>query len=440
MSRETISLLLIILVSRLLLLCDAATLPTFANSSSTVNSQWQTAAGRLAGQWRNPNDVLTILMIIGGDVVQKALAQLSGPRFVPVAFSFGWVSYSFSAVFAVFGDGSLMPSPTRSSTLINARSGYRRTNQSWVLDRILRGVESSHESMSAALCVSVYRANSNRQLSSADWLWWSGLLTMLAQFILGVIPLALGKDWTTFLVTMMGTGLALMTGSSTQWQREKWGARIDKGASTYCLTRGNGFQHAIVIQNTTPGCLNLEDLAMLRKEGCSRGCKAFVAISACLWVLLLISIAGLQHNTWFLLGVGCLGMVQNVCVAAFPRQPDAMGIPLEFVTEIYGPKVMPVLQRTELQFPLVGAALVKIFFNGRLRDDEKRFWEARVIEAESYSQKKEISQGPQNQSRTSTVRPSGTPVRKTGLTDLHRPITTSAPVFPSAMPVRRNTR
>ena len=440
MTRDTISLLLTILASHSPHLCEAATLPTFANSSSAIDSQWQTAAGRLASQWRNPNDVLTILMIIGGDVVQKALAQLSGPRFVPVAFSFGWVSYSFSAVFAVFGDGSLMPSPTRPSTLINVRSGYARTNQSWVLDRFLRGVESSHEPTRAALCVSVYRAKPDRQLSSADWLWWSGLLTMLAQLILGVIPLALEKDWTTLLVTMMGTSLALMTGSSKQWQREKWGARIDNGANTYCLTRGNGFQHAIVIQNKTSGCLNLEDLAMLRKEGCSRGCKAFVATSVCLWVLLLISIAGLQHNTWFLLGVGCLGMVQNVCVASFSRQPDAMGIPLEFVTKISGPKVMPVLKNTELQFPVVGAVLVKIFFNGRLRDDERRFWEARVVEAESYSQKNEISQGPQNQSRTSTVGISGTPVRTTGLTGLHRPITTSAPVFSSAMPVRRNTR
>lgn len=439
MTRKTISLLLIILASHSPLLCEAATLPTFANSSFAIDSQWQTAAGRLVSQWRNPNDVLTILMIIGGDVVQKALAQLSGPRFVPVAFSFGWVSYSFSAVFAVFGDGCLMPSPSRPSTLINARSGYARTNQSWVLDRFLRGVESSDEPTRAALCVSVYRAKPDRQLSSADWLWWSGLLTMLAQFIMGVIALALKKDWTTLLVTMMGTGLALMTGSSTQWQREKWGARIDNGANTYCLTRGNGFQHAIVIQNMTPGCLNLEDLAMVRKEGCSRGCKAFVAMSACLWVILLISIAGLQHNTWFLFGVGCLGMVQNVVVAAVPRQPSAMGLPLEFVTKIHGPKVMRVLKDTDMQFPLVGAALVKVFFAGRLREDEKSFWDARVKEAESYWQKKTMLQVPQIERPFSQMGHSRTPVQATRLTSLETSITAPAPVLSTFVPVRRNT-
>jgi hypothetical protein len=32
----------------------------------------------LGGQWANPADVSTILMVIGGDVVQKALAQSTG--------------------------------------------------------------------------------------------------------------------------------------------------------------------------------------------------------------------------------------------------------------------------------------------------------------------------------------------------------------------------
>ena len=38
--------------------------------------------------------------------------------------------------------------------------------------------------------------------------------------------------------------------------------------------------------------------------------------------MLLINVAGLIHNMWYLLGVGLIGMVQNVSVAAFPRQPD----------------------------------------------------------------------------------------------------------------------
>ena len=51
----------------------------------------------LRGQWSNPSDIFTILLIIGGDIVQVAIAQLCGgpiKYLTPVSFSFGWVSRS----------------------------------------------------------------------------------------------------------------------------------------------------------------------------------------------------------------------------------------------------------------------------------------------------------------------------------------------------------
>nr|POE83378.1 hypothetical protein CFP56_69385 [Quercus suber] len=51
-------------------------------------------ATRLNAQWRNPQDIFTILMIIGGDIVKVALAQVCAgpvPYLTPVSFSFGWV-------------------------------------------------------------------------------------------------------------------------------------------------------------------------------------------------------------------------------------------------------------------------------------------------------------------------------------------------------------
>nr|POE46975.1 hypothetical protein CFP56_00307 [Quercus suber] len=51
-------------------------------------------AARLNAQWKNPSDIFTILMIIGGDIVKVALAQLCAgpvPYLTPVSFSFGWV-------------------------------------------------------------------------------------------------------------------------------------------------------------------------------------------------------------------------------------------------------------------------------------------------------------------------------------------------------------
>jgi hypothetical protein len=49
----------------------------------------------LRAQWSNPGDAFTILLIIGGDIVQTAIAQLCAgpvPYLTPVSFSFGWVS------------------------------------------------------------------------------------------------------------------------------------------------------------------------------------------------------------------------------------------------------------------------------------------------------------------------------------------------------------
>jgi hypothetical protein len=60
-------------------------------------------------QWHNPKEVIAVLLIIGGKIVQRALAQLSGGHAVPVTFSFGWVAYAFSTIVAMVGDGRLMP-------------------------------------------------------------------------------------------------------------------------------------------------------------------------------------------------------------------------------------------------------------------------------------------------------------------------------------------
>jgi hypothetical protein len=51
-------------------------------------------SGWLRDQWSNPRDNFTILLIIGGDIVQKAIAQVTAgpvPYFALVSFSLGWV-------------------------------------------------------------------------------------------------------------------------------------------------------------------------------------------------------------------------------------------------------------------------------------------------------------------------------------------------------------
>lgn len=378
-----------------LVLCPCATPTVHAVQDADISKeQRQSSARRLANQWQNPTDVLTILMIIGGDIVQKAIAQLCGGYFVPVAFSFGWVSYSFNTLLAVLGDGALMPVTVYPSFLINARSGYARQNYSWILNRLLRDVEHSLDPLNAALCVSVFCSKPSKCRTSYDWLWWIGVITIFVQLTIAIVPYVIESDWTIFFITVIGIGLALSGGSLPQWRKEKWGARIENKNTTICLTRGSGFQHVVVILNQGPGCLNLEDLAMPQRHGCTGGCKTAITILAVLWIMFLISVAGLQKNAWYLLGVGFVGMAQNIFVAAMPRRPDAMGIPLDFVTRIQGPKVMTVLMNTEYQYPSAGAALVKTYFPGKLKEEEEEFWSRRANETRSSAQRRAVTVQP----------------------------------------------
>lgn len=65
--------------------------------------QGRTIGDDVVRQWRNPGDILSLLLILSPDIIQRAFAQLVGGPIAPVAFSFGWVAYSINALLAVFG-------------------------------------------------------------------------------------------------------------------------------------------------------------------------------------------------------------------------------------------------------------------------------------------------------------------------------------------------
>jgi hypothetical protein len=71
------------------------------NNNDNINLN--TVSGVLAAQWSNPSDILSILLLLGPDVVQRAVAQQAGRVITPVAFSFGWVAYAVSALLSAFG-------------------------------------------------------------------------------------------------------------------------------------------------------------------------------------------------------------------------------------------------------------------------------------------------------------------------------------------------
>ncbi|KJK76167.1 hypothetical protein H634G_08573 [Metarhizium anisopliae BRIP 53293] len=93
----------------------------------------------LQKQFTNPQGIASILLLIGGDIIQKAIAQLacnappSVPYFTPVIFTYGWVSYAFISVANAFGSADYFPKPDSPATVVTVASGDRRENQSWVI-------------------------------------------------------------------------------------------------------------------------------------------------------------------------------------------------------------------------------------------------------------------------------------------------------------------
>ncbi|KAK7056637.1 hypothetical protein VNI00_002354 [Paramarasmius palmivorus] len=365
--------------------------PALAQQSGSDDAEGPIA--ELIGEtWRNPSDTLSILLLIGGDVVLKALAQLSGRRVVPVAFSFGWVAYSFNTLMSVCGDGRLMPKPDYPAKLINAKSGFVRENRSWVLGRLLRDSERPLPG-DVGLCITVYQASvtARHGVPDLDWCWWGGVVIIILQLAFSAIPFALYGDWSIFTVTSAGTVLALITGALPQWRDEKWACRKNP-KKLFCLTGGNGTRSAMVILSNGNG-LDLEDLAgaespMVPRRGQNQPPTAFglpitflltqVAslILAVLWIVILITVTGIDEHAWYLLLVGGLGMLQNAIVAGARRGIGTSGIHLEVVEEFSRRKVMHAIMDLEQAYPSTGRPLLSEFFpnESKLREDEVKWW------------------------------------------------------------------
>jgi hypothetical protein len=300
------------------------------------------------------------------------------------------------------GDAKLMPSaPENQCLVITAKNGYRRNSTSWVLGRMLRDYESwmdlavrtklekmlderhrylqrSVKAKTAVprpgqtgLCISIYEPSKAKRANPRQHvLLYSGLVVVPMQVMIAAIPIVTCRDWSILMITSAGTALALVTGSIPQWKAEKWSCRHGS-YNTYILTAGNGAQHAIVILGNSYG-LDLEDLAvsssMTRSSsGLTRLCLDAVSVS---WICLLIAAAGLTQNTWFLLAVGGLGIVQNLLVAGWRRNPSALGIHLQFREVTEETATMDALFAAEERYATVGHSLSPVFFPGILFPEE----------------------------------------------------------------------
>jgi hypothetical protein len=329
----------------------------------------------------------------------------------------GWVAYAVTALLMALGERRLMPPPDSMCKVINGRTGYVRENSSFILGRIVRDFEvwmdggqrdgpirnqirctlekrtqaqrdaekarrgprrgGVSETPRVSLCVSIYRADHARPGHPGyDWLYFLGFGTAILQLGIAAIPCGVFGDWSILVVTGAGIVLSFATGSLPQWSKEKWACRRNS-EKTVILTKGNGSQHAIVIIGDGNG-LDIEDLAAGPIDtdfSTFFTTRIALLILTLLWVLLLIVAAGARKNSWFLLAVGGVGILENVFVAGSPRTPAAFGMPLIFEDVVCEGKVMDTLFAVEQAYPRVGKSMVGTFFPGNLRPKEQERWD-----------------------------------------------------------------
>ncbi|KFY34407.1 hypothetical protein V494_06802 [Pseudogymnoascus sp. VKM F-4513 (FW-928)] len=371
-----------------------------------------------ASEWSNPsNYAFTILLLLGGDVISRALAQLAGGPIVPVAFSFGWVSYATSAICSAVGENKLMPGADCPCQVINGKNGYVRGNNSWVIGRIVRDYEAWMGSAvnnltqslidarwkfdkslaekdgpglgaeisrprQAGLVVSFWEPSQTIESGKPghDLLHWSGLIISVVQLGIAAIPCGLWGDWSVLLITGGAIVLCFSMGSLSQWRVEKWACRKLTGRSkkNFILTRGNGAQHAIAIISHGRG-LDLEDLATgfdnLDAPSITLSAQLLTISLGILWIVLLITSSAITDSAWYLIAVGGVGILQNMFVAGWKRQPEALGVPLDFIDVVGDVKVMNTLLEVERKYEKLGQSMLGTFFPGDLRDNEKKQWD-----------------------------------------------------------------
>lgn len=378
------------------------------------------SSDEFADQWIQPNDIFSVLLILGGDVIQLACAAMAGSTSMPpnpVTFSFGWVAYAVSALLSAIGENRLITCQPEVPLLIfNLKSGYRRSNRSWLLGRLIRtykywmpvevrdsvyppvkakkgDTEQNHNTTKpkltsdghlSALCIAVYqwREEFTTATPQHDLAWWSGYFVSLIQLVVAAIPLILFGDWAILLAATAGTILSYSSASLPQWREEKWKARKLEQPKSVALTEGNGSPHVIIIEGVKDG-LDLEDLAAGRASEMP-STRYLTSVLSILWLILLVTCTGIQSHTWYLLAIGGIGILHNIIVAAIPRQPEALGIPIRLkelksqstVKEIYAEyKVMWSLMKLEMEHENWGKALRDEFFPGELREEEKKWWD-----------------------------------------------------------------
>ncbi|KAL0063699.1 hypothetical protein AAF712_009391 [Marasmius tenuissimus] len=351
-------------------------------------------------------------MLLGGDTIHIALARAASSRpIVPIAFSFGWLSYSFSSILT--SRGRLAPQPDcPSSIIVEVGSGYARTINSWSLSRLLSDFDHPKQvTCERGLTISFFKSTGGARSASTPkrrtgvpshgWDFSAGILCILIQLGISIIPGLLRHNWQVPFLVSSGTLLAQFHGRLPQWKQELWNSREIQGEKdkVFCLTRGNGSPDVIVIQSP-PGDLNLSDIAGARRVPSRTTLPATCLLAVCWGFLVYNAQRASREDARYLIAIGIIGMVHNVVAARRRYTPEAAGFHLEewilshekdgplldaesgheMVREnvIHNDKVFKALQLAEEVEEGVGVGLVPVFFPGNLREDEEEWFESKV--------------------------------------------------------------
>ncbi|RDW59171.1 hypothetical protein BP5796_12095 [Coleophoma crateriformis] len=264
-----------------------------------------------------------------------------------------------------------------------------------------------------ALRVEVFQVNPDSKYCQGviqrDGTWFCGILTILIQLGIAAIAWWFSKNWAIMMVTGAGTFLSLAQGALPQWRTEKWvfpkpkhPTTTPKAPGTVSITRGNGSRHVMVILGsdhrgtTSDKPLDLELMASSDDRRHSADQLTIYATFAftVLWTALLITVAGpAVKNTWYLIIIGVIGMLQNLYVAGATREMGSLGIHLSLTQPAFHETTIPkVLRRVEESYEGVGASLIPIFFPGGMRADEEdcKFW---ALKAQSQNETARTKKG-----------------------------------------------
>lgn len=245
-----------------------------------------------------------------------------------------------------------MPDSDSKLSVIDTNSGHSRDTTNWILGRMLRDFNDrlddemkdeqprlrsdarDHEKQAStddgkgkaqakqkafeALRITVFEVADNpptaHGVPTLDWVWFSGFVVIVIQLGIAAIPWAIHGQWNIFLVATAGNVLALVSSSLPQWRDEKW-ACPKNGGDTTTITEGNGSRSAIVILKKKGAGLKYEVLARgTRVAPATLLTRVASPVLAVLWILLLITVAGMKQDTW------CKSPYQQITFHSLPFQ------------------------------------------------------------------------------------------------------------------------